>query len=302
MTENIEAIVLGYTKFGENSVVVHTLSEAYGRRGFLVRVGRKAGMALLLPLNILEMDIVPNPKSTLWSARNLTAKDPLNGIRNNLYKNTMSLFLSEVLLRAVKDGQAEDGLYPWCVRSILTLDSLDSDFSNFHIRFLLEFAGALGFSPTFEDIADAPPPPGRRAQRPVRRPPPLSGIPHGIQHQRPVSRRPARSVRVTLQHRLDPGGVGLPIIRRLISLHAGRRHVNRALARLIKHRRPRARRSNGQALELRQARTILEGAIAEARHRARNGEGGKAGAIVERGFPDACQSFRKRDRCQTRAT
>ena len=40
-----------------------------------------------------------------------------------------------------------------CVRSILTLNGLDSDFSNFHIRFLLEFAGALGFSPTFDDIA-----------------------------------------------------------------------------------------------------------------------------------------------------
>jgi len=153
MTESIEAIVLGYTKFGENSVVVHTLSEPYGRRGFLVHVGKKAGMALLLPMNILEMDIVPNSKSTLWSARNLSAKDPLNGIRNNLYKNTMSLFLSEVLLRAVKDGQAEDGLFPWCVRSILTLDGLQTDFSNFHIRFLLEFAGALGFSPTFDDIA-----------------------------------------------------------------------------------------------------------------------------------------------------
>ncbi len=153
MTENIEAIVLGHTKFGENSVVVHTLSEAYGRRGFLVRVGKKAGMALLPPMNILEMDIVPNPKSTLWSARNLTARDPLNGIRNNLYKNTMSLFLSEVLLRTVKDGQMEDGLFPWCVRSILTLDGLENDFSNFHIRFLLEFADALGFRPTFEDVA-----------------------------------------------------------------------------------------------------------------------------------------------------
>ena len=153
MIENIEAIVLGYTKFGENSVVVHTLSEEYGRRGFLVRIGRKAGMALLLPMNILEMDIVPNPKSTLWSARNLTARDPLNGIRGNLYKNTMSLFLSEVLLRTVKDGQAEDGLYPWCTRSILTLDTLEADFSNFHIRFLLELAGALGFRPSLEDIA-----------------------------------------------------------------------------------------------------------------------------------------------------
>ena len=153
MTENIEAIVLGYTKFGENSVVVHTLSEEYGRRGFLVRIGKKAGMALLLPLNILEMDVVPNSKSTLWSARNLTARDPLNGIRGNLYKNTMSLFLSEVLLRTVRDGQAEEGLYPWCARSILTLDTLEADFSNFHIRFLLELAGALGFRPSLEDIA-----------------------------------------------------------------------------------------------------------------------------------------------------
>jgi DNA repair protein RecO (recombination protein O) len=153
MIENIEAIVLGYTKFGENSVVVHTLSEEYGRRGFLVRIGKKAGMALLLPMNILEMDIVPNPKSTLWSARNLIARDPLNGIRGNLYKNTMSLFLSEVLLRTVRDGQAEDGLYPWCTRSILTLDTLEADFSNFHIRFLLELAGALGFRPSLEDIA-----------------------------------------------------------------------------------------------------------------------------------------------------
>ena len=132
---------------------MHTLSEAYGRRGFLVRIGKKAGMALLLPLNILEMDIVPNPKSTLWSARNLTARDPLNGIRGNLYKNTMSLFLSEVLLRTVRDGQAEDGLYPWCTRSILPLDTLEADFSNFHIRFLLELAGALGFRPSLEDIA-----------------------------------------------------------------------------------------------------------------------------------------------------
>ena len=232
MTENIEAIVLGYTKFGENSVVVHTLSEAYGRRGFLVRVGRKAGMALLLPLNILEMDIVPNPKSTLWSARNLTAKDPLNGIRNNLYKNTMSLFLSEVLLRAVKDGQAEDGLYPWCVRSILTplvrpqhphAGQPGQRFLQLphpvpagirrrpglqpHLRGHRPLRGkAPRAAQALPDIdllrVDAPPPPGRRAQRPVRRPPPLSGIPHGIHPPGPFPRGAAGSVRVIILHHL----------------------------------------------------------------------------------------------------
>ena len=43
MTTNTELIVLHTTKFGENSVVLHTLSREYGRRGFLVRgIGKKA--------------------------------------------------------------------------------------------------------------------------------------------------------------------------------------------------------------------------------------------------------------------
>ena len=65
----------------------------------------------------------------------------------------MTLFMSEVLYRVVKDGAFEEGLYEWCSRSILTLDALDSDFSNFHLLFLLELAVALGFSPTLQDIA-----------------------------------------------------------------------------------------------------------------------------------------------------
>ena len=65
----------------------------------------------------------------------------------------MTLFLSEVLLRTLRDGTNEEGLYEWCVGEILTLNALESDFSNFHIRFLLELAGALGIRPTLQDIA-----------------------------------------------------------------------------------------------------------------------------------------------------
>ena len=151
--ENIELIVLATTPVGENALVVHTLSREHGRRGFLVRPGKKAGMALFLPLNILEADVVENPKSQLWSLRNIHLRDGLPGIRGNLYKNSMSLFLSEVLFRTLHDGTREDGLYEWCVGSILTLDALERDFSNYHIRFLLELAGALGFRPGFDDIA-----------------------------------------------------------------------------------------------------------------------------------------------------
>lgn len=152
MKHSIELIVLNHTKFGENSIVLHTLSREYGRRSFLVRLGKKTGMALFLPLNILEATVVENPKTTLCSAHGLSSRHPLLGIRSDLHKNTMTLFLSEVLWRVVKEGAAEEGLYDWCLRSILTLDALRSDFSNFHVRFLLELAVALGFRPSQDDL------------------------------------------------------------------------------------------------------------------------------------------------------
>ena len=152
MTVNTELIVLHTTKFGENSIVVHTLSREYGRRSFLVRGAGKRLMSLFLPLNILEADIVESTRSTLFTARNLTARHPLLGIRSNVFKNSMTMFMSEVLYRVIKEGAAEQGLYEWCERNILLLDAVQNDFSNIHLRFLLELTVALGFSPESRDL------------------------------------------------------------------------------------------------------------------------------------------------------
>lgn len=153
MTVNTELIVLHTTKFGENSIVVHTLSRDYGRRSFLVRgAGKKSGMSLFLPLTLLEADVVETTRSTLYTAKNLVARHPLLGIRNNLYKNTMTMFMSEVLFRVLKEGVYEQGIYEWCEKNILMLDAVEADFSNFHIRFLLELAVNLGFSPASRDL------------------------------------------------------------------------------------------------------------------------------------------------------
>lgn len=152
MVTNTEIIVLHTTKFGENSLVVHTLSRDYGRRSFFVRGAGRKQMSLFLPLNILEADIQESAKTTLFTARNLSARYPLTGIRNSLYKNSMTMFMSEVLFRVLKDGTNEHGIYEWCEKSILLLDAIGTDFSNFHIRFLLELTVALGFSPEARDL------------------------------------------------------------------------------------------------------------------------------------------------------
>ena len=153
MIVNTDLIVLHTTKFGESSIVVHTLSRDYGRRSFLVRgAGKKSGMSLFLPLTLLEADVVETTKSTLYTAKNLTARHPLLGTRNNVYKNAITMFMSEVLFRVLKEGVYEHGIYEWCERSILLLDAVECDFCNFHIRFLLELTVNLGFSPASRDL------------------------------------------------------------------------------------------------------------------------------------------------------
>ena len=153
MTTNAGLIILNITKIRESSLVIHTLSREFGRRSFIVRAGKGTPMALLQPLGVVDAEISENPKSDLWKASRLSAVHPLNGIRSNLVKNAMTLFMSEVLYRTVKDGACEEGLFERCVKSILTLDALERDYVNFHVWWLLELAAALGFAPEAEDLA-----------------------------------------------------------------------------------------------------------------------------------------------------
>ncbi|MBO7574803.1 MAG: DNA repair protein RecO C-terminal domain-containing protein [Bacteroidales bacterium] len=152
MVHHTRLIILNTTKIGERSLVLHALSPDWGRRSFVAAVPKGGGMALFQPLSVLDAEIVENPKSDLWRAHALSASHPLAGIRTSPAKNAMTLFMSEVLYRTVRDGACEAGLFDWCERSILTLDALAGDYANYHLRFLLEFAAALGFSPSLEDL------------------------------------------------------------------------------------------------------------------------------------------------------
>lgn len=118
----------------------------------MVRVSPKSSMALFLPMNILEAEVVENPKSQLWRASNFVCLSPLSGIRGDMRKNTMTIFMSEVLYRVVTEDTNETGLADWVKKEILTLDALQTDFSNFHLLFLLDLCTALGFSPSLSDL------------------------------------------------------------------------------------------------------------------------------------------------------
>ena len=146
-------IVLSTTRVGETSVVLHAVSKDFARRSFITKAGPKTPSSIFFPVSILEAEIHENPRSDLWRAGNINPVFPLNGLRSNIYKNSMTLFMSEVLYRLLHDDTFEPSVYDWLRKSVLTLDALESDFSNYHLRFLLELAIALGYEPDAESLA-----------------------------------------------------------------------------------------------------------------------------------------------------
>ena len=148
-----EFILLHTTRYGDSSIILHTLSKENGRKGFFVKnISRRCVSSVFFPLAILEADIDDHVRSRMPNVRNVSLRYALNGIRNNLKKGAISVFVSEVLFRVVKEGMQDSALYDMCERNILLLDAMESDFSNFHLYFLMEFIIALGFSPAPEDL------------------------------------------------------------------------------------------------------------------------------------------------------
>ena len=152
MVRHTRLIILNVTKVGERSLVLHALSPDWGRRSFIASVPKGGGMAPFQCLSVLDGEVVENPRSELWRVHALSQSHPLTGIRTSPAKNAMTLFMAEVLYRTIRDGAREDGLFEWCERSVLTLDALEGDFANYHLRFLLELAAALGFAPSLDDL------------------------------------------------------------------------------------------------------------------------------------------------------
>ena len=158
MKQPCELIVLHTTPYGENAFVIHTLCREMGKKSFLVRgVGKKVSPAWFLQLNIIEADISHSDKSSLDVASHFSQKEPLNALRESPGKNCIALFLSEVLLKTLQEGEVDADFYAWLRGRILLLDRLGTDenqipYANFHIALLKELCEKAGYRASEQDL------------------------------------------------------------------------------------------------------------------------------------------------------
>ncbi len=145
-----KAIVLNAIKYGDYDLIVKCYTEQ-GIRSYLVKRIFKASKgklspAFFQPLTQLEITANYNNNRSLHFIKEAKISMPYTTIHNHVIKQTMMVFLSEILSHALKEEEENKSLFSYLETAFQWLDS-HTKTSNFHLIFLMNLTKYLGFYP-----------------------------------------------------------------------------------------------------------------------------------------------------------
>jgi len=149
MLYKTQGIVLKQIKYSETSIIVTIYTQIFGRQSYMVKGIRnknsKIKPALLQALTILDLEANHLPKRDLQNLKEANLAVPFYGITSDIYKNTISQFLAEVLYKVLREEEENAPLFEFLVTNIKQLDEATTGISDFHIHFLVHLTKHLGF-------------------------------------------------------------------------------------------------------------------------------------------------------------
>lgn len=156
MLVSTEAIALSTIKYSESSIIFKCYTLSYGIKTYMIRGVRSKknksnSIALFQPLTILEINANHKNNFGIENINSAKILIPYKSIPFDILKNSLVLFLSEILSKCIIEEEQNKQMYNYIKSSLLWLDSA-SEYVNFHIQFLSKLLKYLGISPSFEKI------------------------------------------------------------------------------------------------------------------------------------------------------
>ncbi len=146
-----KAIVLSALKYSDTSLIVRCFTLEEGIRSYMIRgvLKSKKGKlkaAYFQPLTQLIIEANHNNRNSLNAIREAQVINPYEYIHTSVVKQSIVLFLSEILSNIIKEEEKNEVLYKYIETGLMWLDTHD-DIANFHLLFLLNLSRFLGFYP-----------------------------------------------------------------------------------------------------------------------------------------------------------
>ena len=146
-----KAIILRTVKYGETSLVVSAFTELFGLQTYLVngvRTSKKSGLkaSLYQPASVVEMEVYHNERNTMHRIKECNRLHVFNSVLTDVVKNSVALFLMELLYKLLKQPEQNSDLFYFCEDSLLQLDEAPAHVTaNMPLFFALHISHFFGF-------------------------------------------------------------------------------------------------------------------------------------------------------------
>ena len=156
MLTKTEGIVLKKVAYSNSSAIATIYTRKFGQTAFMVRgIGKKGGKsALLQPLTRVGVSFHHREKNRIQNASDLEIK-PGSSYYVHPLKGTISLFLAEVLFKALREEAPDEELYGF-LDGALDYFAADEFSPNFHLILLVKLTRFFGFYPSGKWSDDTP--------------------------------------------------------------------------------------------------------------------------------------------------
>jgi len=155
MIFSTKGIVLHRFKYSDAKTIVKIYTEDFGMQSYLIYGASskkaKQTLSILQPLFLVDIQVYHNEKKDLQKIKEISNSFPFKTIPFDIYKNSISLFLAEFLLKVLNesDGDNKD-LFSFLVKAIKIFDAETDNFVNFHVIILFMITELLGISPNID--------------------------------------------------------------------------------------------------------------------------------------------------------
>jgi len=151
MLVKINAIVLSKLKYRDNDLIVKCYSKQKGIVSYLVRGALKSQRGsskavYFQPLSLVLIEEQFNANRSLQGIKEIKLDYLYTSLHTDVLKTSIVMFLSEVLSTVLKEEEKNEPLFDYIENTLKWLD-YKTEFSNFHLLFLLNLTKHLGFYP-----------------------------------------------------------------------------------------------------------------------------------------------------------
>lgn len=151
MLHKTSGIVLHTIKYGDSSIIAHIYTRDFGRQSYIINGVRskrsKFHYSNFQPLTLLSLEVDHKNTREIQRIRDLKIDQPFHHIHSDIIKNTIALFIGEVLYRSLHDVEGNHSLFDYAKSAIQILDFCEEGKVNFHLVFLVQFTRFLGIFP-----------------------------------------------------------------------------------------------------------------------------------------------------------